>query len=477
MTPFFKTNRRIFIWILIASLILSALSILQKLIIQAKPEAFYTFKGYVVPLVYGVIVGLIIGLYLKRIDKLTSSLKNKNITLENTNKKITILNKQLRESIIQLGISKEKAESAHRLQTQFLENISHEIRTPMNGIVGFSGLLEYEKSEPKRREYLNHINISCHNLINVIDGILDISRIQCNQVQINKIPTETELLLDNLNDTFSALGKQKGIRYNYLNKLPKSEKKILTDPIIIDIILHKLLDNAFKYTKEGSVTLIVEQTDDKLIFRVIDTGIGIKQEYFETIFKRFKNLNHEQAALFGGLGLGLAVVKAHTELLGGKIELKSELNKGSEFRLILPLEYSQKIETTHAINSKSNKCAILVAEDDDTSILLIKEIIDNDNCEIRWAKNGIEALKLYKQYNDFKLIITDIKMPQADGFYLIKAIRKLDKTIPIIVQTAFTSGDEIALATEYGANDFLNKPFTQEKLIEKISPYIQNYNN
>ncbi len=237
-----------------------------------------------------------------------------------------------------------------------------------------------------------------------------------------------------------------------------------------------MINNAIKFTENGSISCTCSSEDNFIKFIISDTGVGINKERLHSIFDRFVQADLSLSRGYEGSGLGLSIVKAYVEMLKGEIWVESEEGVGSTFFLKIPYEKSQK-DTPTDINHKEentigSSLKILVAEDDDVSIELIKSFFDKDNHRITFAHTGREVLDKFIHDNDFDLILMDLKMPVMDGITAIREIRKIDKTIPIIAQTAFAFPSDKTEAKEAGCNDYISKPILKEELLNKINAVL-----
>jgi len=383
---------------------------------------------------------------------------------------------------VELRAAKEKAEESDRLKTAFLSNMSHEVRTPMNAITGFSSLLsDPDISNNDRKEFVNRISESCYSLSTLVENILDIAKLEAGHLKIYKKKCSLNKLLTNIYSTFSKEKRISGkdqISFRLYTAIKEKDFNILADPFRIYQILSNLLDNAFKYTDKGYVEFGYTVQRKMLQFYVKDTGIGITEDHKGFVFERFRKAEDIKTKLYGGAGLGLAICKKLTELLGGGIWVESELGKGSTFYFTIPLEVTEKpVEEPEkkipAYESDALKDkTILVAEDNLLNYKLIEAILAKTEARISWAKDGVEAVEFVSSGHEFDLVLMDIRMPNMDGFQATQEIRKLKKELPVIAITAYGRGDEKDLAMNTGFNDYLTKPVSSEKLIETVNKYI-----
>lgn len=382
--------------------------------------------------------------------------------------------KQLMHSLI---LAKEKAEENDRLKTAFLNNISHEIRTPMNAIIGFADLLkEDDLMSDKRNHFVDIISYSCNQLLDIITDIVNISTLEAGQEKINASDVNINNSLSALFAQFETKAKLKDISFGYECFLKDIDSIVKTDKTKFLEILSNLIDNALKFTKQGHVNFGYNLKDNFLEFYIEDTGIGIPLEMQEIIFERFRQLECSATREFGGTGLGLSISKGYVELLGGKIWLNSEPDKGSTFYFTIP--YNQGINPPSIEGElKNEKIAInkpksiLIAEDEDFNYMFIQEILNDQNINIIRATSGEEAVELCKS-NSIDLVLMDLKIPIMDGFEATREIRKFLPNLPIIAQTAYTVEVETKKAFTIGCNDLISKPYKKEFLISKINEWL-----
>lgn len=380
--------------------------------------------------------------------------------------------------------AKMKAEESDKLKSAFLANMSHEIRTPMNAILGFTELLTMPDSSispEEKQNYIKLIHNSGNNLLQLIDDIIDISKIEASQLKI--IPKECDVnqTLMDIYESYLEIKKQKG-KENIDLSVHLAEKKqniiILTDPLRLTQIISNLIDNALKFTNEGFIKFGYEiQKSDTLLFYVKDSGIGMDQKKKELIFERFRKIEDDKTKLYRGAGLGLAICKSLTELLGGKIWVESFRGSGSNFYFTIPFKKIQKIQKKKE-NSTNNKTykwvnkTILIAEDEPNNYFYIEEVLKRTKAKLIRATNGKEAVRLFKKHQDIDLIIMDIKMPEMDGFEATKQIKALNKNIPIISQSAYAMPVEIEKGYLLGINEYITKPVNPKKLLSVLNKYL-----
>jgi signal transduction histidine kinase/CheY-like chemotaxis protein len=396
-----------------------------------------------------------------------------NLFEENSNQKIELIKAKI------------KAEESDRLKSSFLANLSHEIRTPMNAINGFTELiLNTEINETEKLEYLSVIEKSGKNLVSIIDDLIEMSKIDSNQLVPNLLPVNLESCINELYETVKITIKNKAINFKLIKPNKPAEFNIITDDIKLKQVLINLLTNAIKFTDDGEVTFgyEVDEANGLINFKVADTGLGIDEDNHKFIFDRFKRVDSDISIKVGGLGLGLAISKAYVELLGGTISLSSKVGEGSQFYFSIPLQYS-KVEhiVVKPINnieeSKSEEEVILIAEDDNINFLLFQKIMQHKNFKIIRAINGQEAVDICINNPNIDLVLMDIKMPLMNGFEALEQILPIRPNLPIIAQTAYSSSEDKIKIEDAGFTDYITKPLSRERLFELIEKYKSNRSN
>ncbi len=379
----------------------------------------------------------------------------------------------------ELITAKEKAEESDRLKSAFLANMSHEIRTPMNGILGFAELLKTPGlTGDEHLEYVGVIEKSGARMLNIINDIVDISKIESGLMKLNIKESNINEQIEYIYTFFKPEVEAKGMKLLFINGLPAKEAIIRTDREKLYAILTNLVKNAIKYSDGGSIEFGYTKRDETLEFYVKDAGIGILKERQSAIFERFVQADIEDRMAYQGAGLGLAITKAYVEMLGGNIWVESEEGKGSTFYFTLPFKNPTTAETIgQEPGSAGCKCdfrnlKVLVAEDDKLSEVLIDRHIAMCSREILKAKTGFEAVEVCRSNPDIDLILMDIRMPAMSGFEAVRIIREFNQKVIIIAQTAYglTGDRDNSLAA--GCNDYIAKPINKEKLLSIIQKYF-----
>jgi PAS domain S-box-containing protein len=375
--------------------------------------------------------------------------------------------------------AKEKIEESERLKASFLAKMSHEIRTPMNGIIGFSSMLiDPDLTDEKRKQFVEIITSSSNQLLELIDDIIDLSKIEAHQVEIINKDFYLNNLLNDLYVFFSSTAISKNIHFTILPGLQMTDSKIITDEQKLKNILTNLLSNAFKFTHEGKIEFGYTIQNKEIQFFVNDTGIGINPRNFKTIFEHFRQGDDSNTRQYGGTGLGLPISKSYIELLGGRIWLNSKLNQGSSFYFTVPYHPVQPIipgqkEDDSTIPDWTGKL-ILIAEDEEINYIYLSEVLAITNVTLLIARNGLEAVEIVKNKgNTIDLILMDIKMPEMNGFEATKIIKQAYPQLPIIAQTAYAMAGDRDIALAEGCNDYISKPVKKDKLITLLKNYIK----
>jgi PAS domain S-box-containing protein len=385
--------------------------------------------------------------------------------------------------ISELIRAKEKAEESDRLKSAFLANMSHEIRTPMNGILGFAGLLEDPGlTGDEQKEYITIIEKSGARMLNIINEIIDISRIESGQIEvvINKVNINEQV--KEVFDILKLDADAKGLKLTFNNSLTDQTALMNTDQEKLYAILINLVKNAIKYTDKGTIEFGYVVGPD-LTFYVKDTGIGIPPDRQKAVFERFIQADIMDLQARQGAGLGLSIAKAYVEMLGGKIRVESELGKGSVFYFSLPFDVKpdeKKVansinitnEEDHMTNHVETDLKILIVEDDETSKKYLTTVISKISRNILHAFSGDQAVEICLNTPDIDLVLMDIRMPGMNGYDATQKIRQFNKEVIIIAQTAFGLIRDREKSLEAGCNDHLSKPIKRDELLALINSHF-----
>jgi PAS domain S-box-containing protein len=373
--------------------------------------------------------------------------------------------------------AKEKAEESDRLKTAFLANMSHEIRTPMNGILGFASLLKIpDLNHEQFTKYVAIIEKSGLRMLNIINDLMNISKIESGQMEVIKSFCNINEQIEYLFTFFKPEAEKEELGLQYETSLANNKAIVYTDSEKLHAILANLIKNAIKYSHYGNIHFGYLKKGDHLIFHVSDTGIGVPEERQSAIFERFIQADIDDKKAREGAGLGLAIAKAYVELLNGEIWLDSEVGKGTNFYFTIPYITNVNVATTENKSfdktSKkkipSKKINILIADDEEYARTFLSIILQDRANNIFHANTGLEAISLLENNPDIDLILMDVKMPVMDGYSATKEIRKYNKDIIIIAQTAYALPGDNKKATNAGCNDYISKPIDKERLMDKI---------
>jgi signal transduction histidine kinase/CheY-like chemotaxis protein len=375
-------------------------------------------------------------------------------------------------------LERTKAKRSDQLKSAFLSNMSHEIRTPMNAILGFSKLLDYAKSDTERNEYVNIINENGKMLIELLDDIIDMSKLDAGQYDISMKP----FLLNNMMQEL-----EKVIRLNLDQQNKKNVKlNLIADPGIVSIysdenrlkqVLYNFLTNATKFTLHGEIAFGYKVNNKDVEFFVTDTGIGIKEEYVKDIFNRFYKVdNAAYTTLPRGTGIGLSISRVLVEKLGGSISVASVYEKGSSFSFTLPsvLVDSVPLPKEKALLEGTFNLAgtVLVTEDDESNMLLITTILKKLGVAHKKAYNGVEALEMYRQHTEIELVLMDINLPLMDGFETLRQLKLIKPDLSVIALTAHAMQSDMDMVLSRGFDGYISKPIDQVVLVEYLKKYL-----
>jgi PAS domain S-box-containing protein len=384
---------------------------------------------------------------------------------------------ELKKYEFEMEIAMKKAKESDNLKTAFLQNMSHEIRTPLNGILGFSKLLNSENlSREDIIDYTSAISLSGKRLLEVVNDILDISRIQTGQVIIENNQFSINSIFTDLQQFFSPNANLKNISLNcHLSE--DDNTTIISDETKLYQILSNLINNSLKFTETGSIDYGYEFKENIIHFFVKDSGIGISSEFFDKIFERFTQGDMSISRGYEGAGLGLSICKGLVELLGGEIWIESEINKGTTVFFNLPLENSEIISQPEDIKleepKKLDARTVLIAEDDDVSFQYLQKLLEKLGLNVIRAKNGEQAVDMVKRIPDIVLIFMDIKMPVMGGLEATNLVKKINPDIPVIAQTAYAFTEERLNILSNGCDDYIAKPLDNRKVINIIEKYLK----
>ncbi len=434
-------------------------------------------KEYLFKIKEQLAIGITNAIALTRLEDLVSELKklnddyqSQNIQIRKQNETLLELHAQLKEKAAELEVQKEKAEEATRLKSHFLASMSHELRTPMNSILGLTELILEDKTlHGKNRERIEVVLKSGKRLMNLINDILDLSKIEAGKMEIHEEDVHLDELLKEVENSIIPLVQQKGIRFN-LNRKISTNIIINTDRGKITQVLINLLGNAVKFTESGFIELRISSLENRMLqFDVVDSGIGISDQDQKVIFEEFRQIDGTTTRKYNGTGLGLAICKKIADLLNGSLSVKSEPGKGSTFTFTIPLTFVKinKAEPNININLQAliqnRKNPVLVIDDDSEIRYTIGQYLTSKGYEVAFASSGSEGIELARQIQPFAITL-DVMMPGKDGWTILKELKDdpLTKDIPVILISII--GDK-NIGYGLGAFEYFIKPIEPEKLL------------
>ncbi|MCX6285690.1 MAG: ATP-binding protein [Bacteroidetes bacterium] len=381
----------------------------------------------------------------------------------------------------ELLIAKHRAEESDKLKSAFLANMSHEIRTPMNGILGFTDLLKDKNlADSDRDKFITIIHNSSHQLLMIINDIIDISKIEAGQEMINPEDINLNHTFNELFSFFHPYAEKRNLKLILYKKLPDNESFIRCDSVKLRQILTNLLGNALKFTPNGSIQFGYHIEGSNLVFYVEDTGIGVEPQLQKFIFDRFRQAETTLSRKFGGTGLGLAISKSYIEMMGGEIWVESKPGLGSRFVFTLPY-YSTSSGSTITKPKADDKSLsipnwsgkkLMLVEDIEDNAFLIKHILKPTGISVILARNGLEAIELQSINSDISLILMDMKMPEMDGYETTKRLKTVKGDLHIIATTAFALEGDCQKCLAAGCDDYLAKPIRRDELFMMIEKYM-----
>ncbi len=387
-------------------------------------------------------------------------------------------NNLLKEKNNELQIAKEKAENASKARSEFLSTVSHELRTPLNAINGITHLLLEENPKQSQLNYLNSLQFSGNYLLTFINDILEINRIESENIPIESINCNFKTQLANIQNSFKEIAQENNNSF-ILNIDESIPENLIFDPTKLSQIIINLVNNSLKFTKDGYVKLTaklvdIEDNNINVLFQIADNGIGIPEDKQGEIFDSFSQGSIEINRKYGGTGLGLAIVKRLVELLGGDIQLNSKVGLGTTFFFTLPFEVSNIAPTIAIEDIKTNQILaqdknILIVEDNKINQMITKRMLENRGLNCKILDNGEDCVTLLKREHNFDLVLMDVHLPGINGTIATEQIREFNKTIPIIALTAISLNENRDLLLSYGMTDVLTKPFEPEKFYKIIA--------
>ncbi|TDI72609.1 MAG: response regulator [Bacteroidetes bacterium] len=393
-------------------------------------------------------------------------------------------NELLQDKNSELQLAKEKAEKASLAKAQFLSTITHELRTPLYAVTGLTHLLMEEDPTPEQKEHLDSLKFSGEYLLSLINNILDLNKLEANKVEVEKTSFN---LKKRVTDVLVALkksadDKNNNLHFEYDDDIPV---KLLGDPLKLSQILINLIGNSLKFTQNGDIYVRIQKGSENndrtsVRFEIEDNGVGISRKKQKSIFEIFSQASLQINRKFGGTGLGLSIVKNLLELMGSKIQLESQLGKGSKFWFDINFAISEEYQDKNPNNiiydvdylALENR-DILIVEDNKINQMITKKILEKNKMRCLVADNGKDAIALVKEHN-FDVVLMDIHMPGISGIEATREIRKFNKKLPIIALTAVTIDENLDDFYRAGFNEIIPKPFKTEEFFEKIYRSMEN---
>ncbi|MCL2689992.1 MAG: transporter substrate-binding domain-containing protein, partial [Chitinispirillia bacterium] len=371
------------------------------------------------------------------------------------------------------------AQEASRTKTAFLANMSHEIRTPMNAIIGMSEILGHEKLSALQKNYVNDISASAKSLLGIINDILDMSKIEAGKLELNPVDYNFNQFMDNMVSMFTHVAKNKGLEFkvDVADKLPDY---LYGDDLRLRQSLTNICANAVKFTQKGHVKLSVSTREQTLLFKIEDTGSGIRKEDLPKLFKAFEQVDKTKNRNVTGTGLGLSICKSFVEMMGGEVTVESEYGHGTAFTVAIPVVMGnpENIQYDKNVNIEQNLSApeakILVTDDNEFNLKVASGLLGLMDIKTETADSGFKAIELVKQ-NDYDIVFMDQMMPEMDGIQTVQEIRKLGgkyEKLIIVALTANAVKGAREMFAENGFNDFISKPIDANELRGIIKKHL-----
>jgi len=433
----------------------------------------YLSNALVLIISYAISLHIVFGNYQAEFSRRTNYEKDlilKNESLNELNSELEENMAVLEETNDKMEEALKKAEESDMLKTAFLQNISHEIRTPMNAIIGFLNLIKERnyKNKCNQDEYIEPTISASYQLLGYIGDIIELSHFDANIFSIEKHLFNINNVILEIVEKYNRDCESKGLKLKVKNDIPENKAYIKTDQWRVSQILNKLISNAVKYTFKGEIKLLCQFTKNSLKFEVADTGIGIEKYQVKDIFQRFKQIRKDDSMHYGGLGIGLTIVKEIVERLGGNIEVWSEVGVGSRFVVEIPIDMGEKKKEKKSPDQEEDIDIkkILIAEDDISNFKYLELLLSKyEDISVFHAWNGEEAVEIYKNIKGIDAILMDIKMPVKDGISAFREIKKINPSVPIIAVTAYALNHEKIKYGEIGFDGYVTKPVKKGEII------------
>lgn len=381
---------------------------------------------------------------------------------------------KLKEMEVSLMLERDKAQAASKSKSEFLANMSHEIRTPLNGVIGFSDLLMKSELNDSQRKYMQMVNTSAHSLLDIINDILDFSKIEAGKLELNEEKTDLIQLCSQTIDIVKHQAHAKSLEI-LLNIAPNLNRYIYADPVRLRQILVNLMGNAVKFTIEGEIELKVKSIPDNdemlFSFSIRDTGIGIAPQNIEKIFNAFDQEDASTTRKYGGTGLGITISNKLLALMGSNLHVESEAGKGSTFSF--SVRFRTEKDSTYIKKTKVNVKNVLLVDDNANNLTILKDMLAVANIKTTLASNGIEALEVLENNQNFDLAIVDYNMPYLSGIDLVKQIRETlnlgpDKLPVMLLHSSIDDEKLIQACIDHNIRFNVTKPILSDELFELL---------